>query len=341
MSRIRRAAPWPRSPSRSGLGLLPLLAVVAVIGLGPVSGALAEPTARAVRVSADQARRAGVAVEIVRLDSIAPGLVEVRSPNAGANLPGLLAVAVDASAVALADHVGQDAATLAIVNADGSQLQVAFPGLLAATFSPDAASVAVVDGLGQLWRVEATDGSRRLVAAGPLLGPLTVEPDGSVLALRVASVEAPFTSHLVRVAQDGSLTTLSSEDLAYGVSVLDDGSLAVIAHRPDGTVVSRLTTEGEATVLANLGPGAVNVAVSPDAVTVAFERAGDVLVRPLGDGPPGLQLKAGSNPRFLPGGEMLLVSAGGGTKVISTDGTAIATLGPNVGLAGCVGRCAS
>ena len=65
------------------------------------------------------------------------------------------------------------------------------------------------------------------------------------------SVEAPYRSELVRTAPDGTATTLTSESLVYGVQPLSDGTLAVVAHRPAGTVVMRLGAA--ATVMADLG----------------------------------------------------------------------------------------
>ena len=82
------------------------------------------------------------------------------------------------------------------------------------------------------------------------------------------SVEAPYRSELVRTAPDGTATTLTSESLVYGVQPLGDGSLAVVAHRPAGTVVMRLG-DGTPTVLVDLGPDAVNVAVDRSAASVA------------------------------------------------------------------------
>ena len=48
-----------------------------------------------------------------------------------------------------------------------------------------------------------------------------------------------------------------AKELVYGMQPLAAGQMAVIAHRPAGTVLLRLT--GEATeAVANFGPGAVN-----------------------------------------------------------------------------------
>jgi hypothetical protein len=289
-------------------------------------------------MSAEQARAAGVSLDIVDLSSLAPGLAEVRSD---ADIPPtLFAMSDDASHAIVADRIGPEPATLTLVRPDRSQLRMAFPGVLAAAFSPDASTFGVTDGLGRLWLVHAADGSRQVLAEGPFIGRLLVEPSGSVLALQVASVEAPFTSHIVRVGSDGTVAALSSEELVYGFTRLEDGGLAVISHRPSGTIVSRLGASGESELLADLGPDAVNVAVARGGAVVAFERTGaGVILRRIDRGGQDITLPGASGPRFTLDGESLLVEAAEGATLFSVDGRVIASVGRGAGVAGCGGRC--
>ena len=68
--------------------------------------------------------------------------------------------------------------------------------------------------------VAAATATAQQVAAGPFTGQPAIEADGSVLALRVPSVEAPYRSELVRVAPDGTDHALTDESLVYGVQPL-------------------------------------------------------------------------------------------------------------------------
>jgi hypothetical protein len=117
------------------------------------------------------------------------------------------------------------------------------------------------------------------------------------------------------------------------VQPLGDGSLALIAHRPSGTVVLRVAGSG-ATSLAELGADAVNVAVQRGAEALAWERAGEIFLQRL---PAGRveRIASGTHPRFSPDGGTLLVDLPNGTQLIETDGTLVATFSSQLGFAGC------
>jgi hypothetical protein len=286
---------------------------------------------------------AGLAITIARHDDLAAGLTEVLVPSAtavtrAAGADQLLSVAPDSSVAAIASHVGAETTTLIVARADGSQLQVELPGLISASFAPDASWLAAIDGRGALWHVAAADGAARHIAAGPFIGEPVVEPDGSVLALSVPSVEAPFRSDLVRVAADGSVASLTSASLVYGAEPLTDGSLAVFAHRPSGTVVLRLA-DGRATTLADLGADAVNAAISRSAAAVAWERAGEVYLQRLPDGR-AQRVASGTHPRFSADARTLLVDLPGGTQLLELDGTLIADFSTQLDFATCAVECA-
>lgn len=336
------SASWRASPRAShSLVRARIVALLILVPLAMsllVRAALAELPAATSRLDPAAARRAGVSVELRTGSSLAPGLIEVQPlADAAGVQPSLLAVSPAGEAVALAERQGLDPTALILARDDGSQLRVELNGVLAATFAPDASWLALVDGVGSAWRLDAADGSLRPIADGPLVGPLTVEPSGTVLALSVSSVEAPIRSHLVRLdPSTGTAARLSDEDLVYGGHLLADGSIAVVAHRPDGTRVLRLDA-GRETLLADLGPGAVNVSVARASTAIAFERAGEVFVM---DGPEAAPRSVGSgeNPRLAPDGASLVVDGSDGAALLDLDGTQLARINGLAAFAAC-GEC--
>lgn len=326
----------PRGGLRRQLALLPLAIALAASAAGIAS---AEPPRGVTALDAAEAARSGLAIGLVRHPELDPRLVEMRADGSGRSR--LLAVAPDAATLAAADRIDLVSATLSIAHADGSQLRIAMPGLLAASFAPDASWLAVVAGAGSLWRVEVGTGAATRLADGPFLGPVTVEPSGTVMLASVASVEAPFISRLVRFdPADASVSSLSEDQLVHGSSLLADGSIAVVAHEPGRTIVRQLTTEGDRRV-ADLGPGAINVAVSPDGARIAWERHGDgvYLHEPKKGG--ARRIGEGSRPRFAPDGSSLLVDDGEGTVLLGLDGSHLARFSGAAEFASCVVGCES
>lgn len=331
------ASPRARRRLALVLGLLPLAS-----GL-MLGSAVAERAPAVSRVSSAEAAQAGRAIVIARHDDLARGLAEVRVPSAiaatrGGGVDQLLAVGPDAATAAVAGQIGPESTALILARSDATQLLVELSGLIAATFSPDGSWVAAIDGRGTLWRVAAADGSAQQVAAGPFVGQPVIEADGSVLALRVPSVEAPYRSELARIAPDGTVAALTSEALVYSASPLADGSVAVVAHRPSGTVVLRLAGDAAAS-MADLGPDAVNVAVDRSAAAVAWERAGEVFLQRLPGGRP-QRIAAGTHPRFSSDGRAVLLELPTGAQLVEPDGTLIATFSTQLGFAACADECA-
>ena len=326
----------PRTGLRRTLALLPLAIALAASAAGIAS---AEPPRGVTTLDAAEAARSGLAIALVRHPELDPRLVEMHVDVRGRGR--LLAVAPDATTLAVADRIDLVSATLSVAHADGSQLRIAMPGLLAAAFAPDASWLAVVDGAGSLWRVSVGTGVATRLAGGPFLGPVTVEPSGTVMLASVASVEAPFISRLVRFdPADASVSMLSQDQLVYGSSLLADGSIAVVAHEPGRTIVRQLTTEGERRV-ADLGPGAINVAVSPDGAQIAWERHADgvYLYEPKKGG--ARRIGEGARPRFAPDGRSLLVDDGEGTVLLGLDGSRLARFSGSAEFASCIGGCQS
>lgn len=324
-----------------------LVILASLIVMLASQAASADPPAVARSLSADDARGAGLAVELSTQRRGGGSVVEVRLPNAAAESPEaaagrLLAISDDGTMAAIADRLAPDRATLTLARADGSQLQVDLPGLVAAGFSPRGDWLAVVDGAGVLWGLDADDGQRRQLAEGPFLGPLTVLADDHILLQRVASVEAPFASALVRVdAASGAQERLSDEALVYDAEPLADGSLAVIAHRPEGTQLRRVRLDGADELIAELGAGAVNVSVSSDGSRAAWERHADgIYLLEVGSGDV-RRLGSGSHPRFSPDGEEILVLREGRATLLSLDGRRLAALaGATAAFARCPEGCA-
>ena len=343
MSARSRAPARYHPPGRPQGGLrrtMTLLPLVIALGAGAAGIASAEPPSGVTTLNASEAARSGLAIVLVRHPELDSRLVEMRVDSTGSR-GRLLAVAPDAGTLAVADRVDLASATLSLARADGSQLQIAMPGLLAAAFAPDASWLAVIDGSGSLWKVAAESGATSRLAGGPFLGPVTVEPGGTVLLASVASVDAPFISRLVRFdPADGSVAILSADQLVYGSTLLADGSIAVVAHQPGGTVVRQLTTLGERQ-LADLGPGAINVAISPDGSQIAWERHADgvYVFEPKKGG--ARRIASGARPRFAPDGKSLLVDDGEGTVLLALDGSPLARFSGAAEFAGCVGGCQS
>jgi hypothetical protein len=285
------------------------------------------------RISAADAARSGALIGLLPHRVGSATLLEVRAPGTGI----LLAVSADGSQAAVADEVGQTSGSLTLASADGSQLRIALPGLLAAGFALDGSWLAVVDGRGALWRVDATTGEAAQIGDGPFLGSPIATADGSLLLLAVSSTEAPFRSHVVRVApSSGAVTPLSDDELDYAGYPLNDGGVAVVSHEPGGTVV-RHTAAGASQLIATLEPGAINAVVAPDGRRMAYELGAiGIVLREAADASP-RPIGAGAHPCFAPDGSSLLVRRGSGRVALALDGSVLAVTQQPSGLAGAAG----
>ena len=285
------------------------------------------------RISAADAARSGALIGLLQHPAGSASLLEVRAPAPGT----LLAVSADGSQAAVADEVGQTSGSLTLAHADGSQLRLALPGLLAAGFALDASWLAVVDGRGALWRIDTTTGQAAQLGDGPFLGSPIATADGSLVLLAVSSVEAPFRSRVVRVApSSGAVTALSDDELDYAGFPLADGAVAVVSHQPDGPAVRRVAA-GASQLIANLEPGAIDVVVAPDGRRIAYELgAGGVFLLD-GLGSRSRSLGSGSHPCFAPDASSLLVRRGSGSAALALDGSVLAATQRPSGLAGAAG----
>ncbi|HLA65857.1 MAG TPA: hypothetical protein VK600_04665 [Candidatus Saccharimonadales bacterium] len=330
-----------RSPARLGLGgatrpagivlaLVPLLATLAA------GVATAGPPPPAITVSAQDLARTGGQIRLLRHSIGTSAVVEIVLPARWTSRQ--LAIAPDGRTAALADRYGPVASLLTLANADGSQTRVNLPGLIGAGYAPDGSWLAAIDGRGALWRVIVQSGAATLLADGPFTGSPIVRTDGSILLLAVASVAAPISSTLVAFDPDsGAHQALTDEQLVYGAFPLADGSLAVAAHEVGGTVVRRLAGT-RSDLVADLGPGAVNVAVASDGQQIAFVRGDEVFYVEEPHTAP-RRLARGSDPTFAPDGKALLVQDGGASVVIGLDGSPLATFDAQVGFVACGPGC--
>jgi hypothetical protein len=309
------------------------LAVPTILALMAVGIVSAELPPGVTRVSAADAERTRSAIHLRREPVRGATLVQVETTTTGMSL---LAVAADGSQVALADQLGEASGSLTLAKVDGEQLRIAMPGLLAASFASDGTWLAVIDGRGALWRVDAVSGWNALLAEGPFIGSPVVEADGSLLLLAVPSVEAPYQSRLIRLAPAaGAATPLSDEDLVYGAFPLDGGDLAVVTHQVDGNTVRRISGSTDK-LLADLGIGAVNVAVAGNG-RIAYERNGEGVYLVDTPGFTARRVGTGSRPCFSPDGSSILVRRGDETLALGLDGSVLAVTDEPAGFAGSAG----
>jgi len=335
-SRMRLLArPGPGGTCRQAailLGLIPLLASLAV----GVASAGNPPAAT--YLSADDLARAGSEIGMVRHSLGSAAVIELILPPRITSRQ--LAIAADGNTAALADRYGPQAALLTVARRDGSQTRINLPGLLGGGFAPNGTWLAVIDGRGALWRVGAQSGAATLLAEGPFVGSPIVRGDGSILLLAVPSVSAPITSKLVRLDPDsGGSQELSGDQLVYAAFPLADGSLAVAAHEVGRTVVRHIGGN-RSDLVADLGPGAVDVAVAADGQKIAFARRGEVIYLPA---PGGLarRIADGSNPQFAPDGSALMILDGGISRVLALDGSLLGSYEAEAGFVACATGCGS
>jgi hypothetical protein len=345
--------------ARTTLGVL--LAALLAGSLGIVSSVAAQPPPAVTTLSPDDARQAGRAVSIIDIDVGGQRLVAVSAPVDPARSndtvtddPGdaerqrreamrLLDVAADGT-LAIADAIGDPHAGLAIAAPSGGQILVSMPGVAAAAFAPQGGWLAVVDGLGRLWRVDATSGSATPLADGPFGGAIGFGADGALLLVALPSVEAPYAGSLVRVDPESArVRAVAGGDrlgLVLAAGGLADGSLAVVVHRPeDGTSLLRLA-DGAVSRIASLSPDAVDVSVSDDGTRAAYALAdGEAFLQQPGDTAP-IALGAGALPRIAGDGRAVAILRDGQTVLVNDEGRELQRIAsPLARWAGPAGRC--
>ena len=324
-----------------GVGLYRLAPLLVALLLLPAlfQGAVrADPPFAVSRLSADEVRAADATVLLVRHPT-PPGLLIEAALSAGMAGATLLAVAPDAGGLALGAPHAADGVGLIVARADGSQLRVRMPALQTATYQPAGDGLLAIDEFGALWQVAVDSGKPQQLAEGPFAGRPVIGPDGSILLLSVSSLEAPIDSVAVRLdLGSGDLSPISDAALVYGIFPLLEGAVAVVVHEAGQSTVRRIAA-GRERRLADLGSGAVNVAVAPDG-TIAFERSGSVFVL-TGNGNLPRLLLAGEKPVFSPDGSALLVQTVRGLSLVGLDGTLLERFDGQIGFAACPAGCPS
>lgn len=319
-----------RAPLLLAAGALALGVTLAIALVSPQVRAGPPPPVTILDAAAVRDSGRGLTLAISSMDGVP--LVDPQ-PAGRSKTPRPLAAAPDGMAMAVSTLDPGQVGPLTIARSDGSQLEVALPGVWGAAFEPGGTWLAVVDLSGALWRVDATSGAARRLADGPFGADPTVLPDGRVLVVELAAVDAPIWAVAAVVDAKGTVEPIlgsvpASDQIVHGASALGDGSVAVVRHRTGGGIsVVRIDARGEETSLAQL-EGATGAAVSPDGARLAWAggrrtwlASTDDLASamPVGDGGPG---------RFSPDGSLLLLVATGAAAIVDAGGTRIGQAGP-------------
>ena len=217
---------------------------------------------------------------------------------------------------------------LVLARADGSQLEVALPGVRGAAFAPDGTWLAVVDGAGALWRVDTASGAATPLADGPFGPDPSVPDEGHLLVIRLSSLEAPFWADAELIdASSGSAASLDPEtepesQLVYAASPLADGGVALVRHQVGGGVLVVRASPGQPTTeLAAVGTP--TVAVSPTGDWLAWMDGQVVRLAPTRSPNKPTDLGPGSAARFAPDGSLVLVLGDQSASVFNLDGVRV------------------
>jgi hypothetical protein len=313
----------------AGALALGVLLIVVLISLPAQAG---PPPAAVVRDAAslrdaDQA----LTVTVRTVDGIR--LVESRSEAAPS--PMILAASPDAATVAFSPVELGQSGPLIIGRPDGSQVEVALPGVRGAAFEPAGTWLAAVDLSGALWRVDPQTGLAVRLLNGPYGPDLTVLPGGRILAIRMSSADAPYWAVPELVGSETgqhepAAPSLGDQDqLVYQATALSDGTLAMARHQSHGGMaLIRVGLDGTETSLGELDGGST-VAFSPAGDWLAWEEGGQIWLKPMGQGPPPRQIGSGSAARFSPDGTLVLVFGDGSNVVVDPDGVRLTTVHPS------------
>ena len=304
---------------------LALLAVTAalLVAMGLQPSVRAEPPPAVVVLGPSSAPLSGRPVD---LPSRVVGHASLVEPRLGGALRDatVLAVSSDGAYVAIAG--GGPSGPLTVAGADGRQVDISLPGARGASIHPSGSWLAAVDGLGVLWRIEASDGAAQQLASGPFAAAVTVLPNERILAIRVSSLDAPIWADAVTLDPSSGQATLVDPGtppetaLVYGAQPLGDGSFAIARHRVGGGVaLLRIAPDGTTTTIAELDD-ATRVTSSPDGSALAWLSAGRVGMADADQGTQAVDLGAGESARFSPDGSLVLVFAGGGSWVADRSG---------------------
>lgn len=222
---------------------------------------------------------------------------------------------------------------LTLAREDGSQLEIALPGIRGAAFEPGGAWLAAVDLAGSLWRIETASGAAVRLGDGPYGPELSVLADGRILVVRLSAVDAPLWAAAESVDGSGAVTALSGSaapeaQLVYGAAPLADGSVALVRHRIGGGVaIVRLDAKGTESTMAQID-GAAAVAVSTDGELLAWPASGTTWLANANAVTDAIAIGDGSAVRFSPDGSLLLVLGADSSTIVDRSGQRIDQAGP-------------
>jgi hypothetical protein len=271
-----------------------------------------------------------LAIELATVDGVP--LVDPRA-GGGAVAFRSLATSADGSRVAVSTGPPGQVGPLVLARSDGTQLEVALPGVRGASFEAEGGWLAVVDLAGALWRVDADTGEAIRVADGPFDLDPTVLPDGRILVLRLSAVDAPTWSapEIVDPAGGTPVPVVAgpgpADQLVYGATALADGSIALVRHRRGGGLSVTLVSPHGAERQVHELDGGSSVAVSPEGEWLAWSEADGTWLAHPGDRRP-LRIGPAGPARFSPDGSLLLLFGAGGSTVVDTTGHREADVGP-------------
>jgi hypothetical protein len=263
------------------------------------------------------------------------GVSLVESRSSTGSTPLVLAASPDGATVAFSPVELGQVGPLIIARADGSQVEVALPGVRGAAFEPAGTWLAAVDLSGALWRVDPQNGLAGLVLDGPYGPDLSVLSDGRILAIRASSVDAPYWAAVELIdpgtgQQMPAAPSLGGQDqLVYQATALFDGTLAVARHRSDGGLaLVHVGLDGSESSFGELDRGST-VAFSSAGDWLAWEDGGQIWLKPMDEGAPARQLGTGSAARFSPDGALVLVFGTSSNDVVDLDGNRLTTVHPS------------
>ena len=260
------------------------------------------------------------------------GIVEARPSGGGAGARPL-AASPDGETVAVSTVEPGQTGPLTLVRDDGSQLEVALPGVWGAAFEPGGAWLAVVDLSGAMWQVDVITGAAVRLGDGPYGPDPTVLRDGRILAVRLSAVDAPIWAAAETLdpksGDAAPVGSVAAEDqLVYGATALTDGSFLLVQHEIGGGVsLVQHRPDGTEATLTDLA-GAASVAVSPDGRWRSWPEAGVTWLAEMDAGSLPVRIGAGSLARFSPDASLLMLFDPESTDVFDLTGARVTRVGP-------------
>jgi hypothetical protein len=307
-----------------------LALIAVVIGISPQ--VRAGPPPAVTHFAPEQIRGGSRAVDLVVRSVGGATWLEPIRPG-GSPSPSSVAASPGGGSVVLGGPDSAPASSLSVAHSDGSQLEVALPGIRGAAFDAAGDQLAVVDGTGALWRVEARSGLAAFVAAGPYGSDPAWLADGGILAVHLSSADAPAWSAAVIVDPDTGVERpvgdggAASDQIVYQAIPLADGDVVLVRHRVGGgVVVARIASDGAETLLFERDDAPI-MDVSPDGQWIAWTANDRAWAGPAASPSLAHELGSGDAVRFSPDGMYILVFNPGAAVVMDRGGVHLTDAG--------------